>query len=71
MRGEVLGLVGGSGTGKSVLMRTILGLNRPRAGSIELLGADVARMDADGPRRHPDALRRAVPGRGAVFLADA
>jgi len=47
MRGEVLGLVGGSGSGKSVLMLTILGLNRPRAGSIELLGADVARMDAD------------------------
>lgn len=47
MRGEVLGLVGGSGSGKSVLMRTILGLNRPRAGSIELLGADVARMGAD------------------------
>ena len=47
MRGEVLGLVGGSGTGKSVLMRTILGLNRPRAGSIELLGADISRMDAD------------------------
>jgi phospholipid/cholesterol/gamma-HCH transport system ATP-binding protein len=47
MRGEVLGLVGGSGTGKSVLMRTILGLNRPREGSIELLGADVSRMDAE------------------------
>lgn len=37
-RGEILGVVGGSGTGKSVLMRTILGLNRPRAGSIEVLG---------------------------------
>ena len=30
-RGEVLGVVGGSGTGKSVLLRTIVGLNRPRA----------------------------------------
>ncbi len=47
MRGEVLGLVGGSGSGKSVLMRTILGLNRPRAGKIELLGVDISRMDAD------------------------
>jgi phospholipid/cholesterol/gamma-HCH transport system ATP-binding protein len=46
MRGEVLGLVGGSGTGKSVLMNTVLGLNRPRAGTIELLGVDVARLDA-------------------------
>lgn len=46
-RGEVLGIVGGSGTGKSVLMRTILGLNRPVAGSIELLGSDVSRMGPD------------------------
>lgn len=47
MRGEVLALVGGSGTGKTVMMRTILGLNRPHAGRIELLGADISRMDAD------------------------
>ena len=39
-RGEILGVVGGSGTGKSVLMRSILGLQRPAAGSIEVLGAD-------------------------------
>ena len=37
-RGEVLGIVGGSGTGKSVLLRTILGLNRPVEGRIELFG---------------------------------
>jgi phospholipid/cholesterol/gamma-HCH transport system ATP-binding protein len=37
-RGEVLGIVGGSGTGKSVLLRTILGLNKPRLGRIELFG---------------------------------
>ena len=30
-RGEILGVVGGSGTGKSVLLRTIVGLNRPAA----------------------------------------
>ncbi|WP_415404471.1 ABC transporter ATP-binding protein [Tateyamaria sp. SN3-11] len=40
-RGEVLGIVGGSGTGKSVLLRTIVGLNRPAAGSIHVFGADV------------------------------
>lgn len=40
-RGEVLGVVGGSGTGKSVLLRTIIGLNRARAGSVELLGTDM------------------------------
>jgi phospholipid/cholesterol/gamma-HCH transport system ATP-binding protein len=38
-RGEVLGLVGGSGSGKSVLLRTIIGLNKPREGSIEVFGA--------------------------------
>lgn len=40
-RGEVLGVVGGSGTGKSVLLRTIIGLNRARAGTVELLGTDM------------------------------
>jgi len=37
-RGEVLGVVGGSGTGKSVLLNTIIGLNQPAAGTIEVLG---------------------------------
>ena len=39
-RGEILGVVGGSGTGKSVLMRTIIGLNRPAAGVVEIFGED-------------------------------
>ncbi len=38
--GEIIGVVGGSGTGKSVLMRAILGLRRPQAGHIEVLGVD-------------------------------
>lgn len=37
-RGEILGVVGGSGTGKSVLMRTIIGLNARRAGTVEVFG---------------------------------
>ncbi|MSP67233.1 MAG: ABC transporter ATP-binding protein [Alphaproteobacteria bacterium] len=41
--GEILGLVGGSGTGKSVLMRTIIGLNRPAAGRITVFGRDMLR----------------------------
>jgi phospholipid/cholesterol/gamma-HCH transport system ATP-binding protein len=41
MRGEVLGFVGGSGTGKSVLTRTILGLVSKKAGRIEVLGSDL------------------------------
>ena len=37
-RGEIIGVVGGSGTGKSVLMRSIIGLLRPTAGSVEVFG---------------------------------
>jgi phospholipid/cholesterol/gamma-HCH transport system ATP-binding protein len=40
-RGELVALIGGSGTGKSVLLREILGLHRPSAGHIRLLGTDV------------------------------
>ena len=40
-RGEVLGVVGGSGTGKSVLLRTIVGLNHQLQGSIEVFGQNV------------------------------
>lgn len=49
-RGEVLGVVGGSGSGKSVLMRSILGLRRPQAGRIEMLGHDVLRESDDSHR---------------------
>jgi phospholipid/cholesterol/gamma-HCH transport system ATP-binding protein len=42
--GEVLGVVGGSGSGKSVLLRTIIGLNKPAAGTVEIFGQDVLRM---------------------------
>ncbi|MFM5917357.1 MAG: ABC transporter ATP-binding protein [Novosphingobium sp.] len=41
-RGEILGVVGGSGTGKSVLLRSIIGLQLPEAGHIEVLGEQVA-----------------------------
>jgi phospholipid/cholesterol/gamma-HCH transport system ATP-binding protein len=40
-RGEILGVVGGSGTGKSVLLRSIAGLQRPAAGSVKMLGTDM------------------------------
>jgi phospholipid/cholesterol/gamma-HCH transport system ATP-binding protein len=39
-RGEICGVVGGSGTGKSVLMRAVLGLRKPQAGRIKVLGVD-------------------------------
>ncbi len=41
MPGEIIGIVGGSGTGKSVLMRSMLGLRKPQAGEIRILGHDV------------------------------
>jgi len=43
-RGEVIGIVGGSGSGKSVLLRTIVGLNRPIEGKVEVFGRDVLAM---------------------------
>jgi phospholipid/cholesterol/gamma-HCH transport system ATP-binding protein len=46
--GEVLGLVGGSGAGKSVLLNTLIGLKAPDGGSVKILGRDLARAnDAD------------------------
>ena len=41
---EVFGIVGGSGTGKSVLLRSILGLQRPQAGIIRIDGRDITKM---------------------------
>jgi len=46
-RGEILGVVGGSGTGKSVLMRSIIGLQVPRAGSIRVLGHSITDASDD------------------------
>jgi phospholipid/cholesterol/gamma-HCH transport system ATP-binding protein len=43
---EVFGIVGGSGTGKSVLLRSILGLQRPQAGIIRIDGRDITKMSA-------------------------
>ncbi len=45
--GEVLGIVGGSGSGKSVLLRTMLGLHRPTAGEVKIEGKDITRMSSD------------------------
>jgi len=44
-RGEVLGVVGGSGTGKSVLLRSIIGLNKIKAGTIEVFGRDTSKLN--------------------------
>lgn len=44
-KGEVLGIIGGSGTGKSVLLRAIVGLKRPSAGTVEIFGRDITRLE--------------------------
>lgn len=65
-RGEVIGIVGGSGTGKSVLLRTIIGLNPHTAGHIELLGQDMDSADDDA--RHDIQSRTGVLFQdGALF----
>ena len=46
-RGEILGVVGGSGTGKSVLMRSIIGLQIPDEGTIHVLGEDMVGRTED------------------------
>jgi phospholipid/cholesterol/gamma-HCH transport system ATP-binding protein len=54
-RGEILGVVGGSGTGKSVLMRSIIGLQRPDLGSVHVWGRQV---DPDASTADAYDLRR-------------
>jgi phospholipid/cholesterol/gamma-HCH transport system ATP-binding protein len=46
-RGEILGVVGGSGTGKSVLLRSVIGLQTPAAGEIEVLGENMVGRTED------------------------
>ena len=65
---EVFGIVGGSGTGKSVLLRTVLGLRRPQAGIVRLEGRDLTQL--------PESELRSVKARygvtfqhGALFTA--
>ncbi|MFN4162006.1 MAG: ABC transporter ATP-binding protein [Stenotrophomonas sp.] len=65
-RGEILGVVGGSGTGKSVLMRSILGLRVPDAGEIEVLGVD-ARSDNPDNRLHIERNTGVLFQDGALF----
>jgi phospholipid/cholesterol/gamma-HCH transport system ATP-binding protein len=59
-RGEVFGILGGSGSGKSVLLRTILGLRRPQAGSVRLEGVDMTQLRGA-------ALRKAKARYGVTF----
>lgn len=65
-RGEVLGVVGGSGTGKTVLLNSIIGLKEPEGGSVSILGYDRATMteaDEDDVERRTGILFQ----QGALF----
>jgi phospholipid/cholesterol/gamma-HCH transport system ATP-binding protein len=61
-RGEVLGVVGGSGTGKSVLLRCIAGLRPPQAGTVTIFGQDALNCSEAG--------RRAIDARMGVMFQD-
>ena len=65
-RGEILGVVGGSGTGKSVLMRSILGLQRPAEGGIRVLGVD-ALSGSPADRQHIERNTGVLFQDGALF----
>jgi phospholipid/cholesterol/gamma-HCH transport system ATP-binding protein len=59
-RGEVFGIVGGSGSGKSVLLRSILGLQRPKAGDVLLMGRKLNELSLD-------ELKQVKAGYGVTF----
>ena len=59
-RGEILGIVGGSGSGKTVLLRSILGLHRPSDGEIRLFGHKLASAN--------EALRRQIQSKTGVLF---
>ena len=65
-KGEVLGFVGGSGSGKSVLLRSILGLAKRQAGSIEIFGVDYDKVD-DRTRIELDQRMGVLFQHGALF----
>jgi phospholipid/cholesterol/gamma-HCH transport system ATP-binding protein len=50
-RGEVLGVIGGSGAGKSVMMRSILGLKIPDAGTVRMFGEETTYLSAEQRKR--------------------
>ncbi|WP_313076722.1 ATP-binding cassette domain-containing protein [Melaminivora sp.] len=64
-RGEILSLVGGSGTGKTVLLRHILGLTVPTRGSVTVLGRPAAQLGGDGASARVGMLFQ----HGALFSA--
>ncbi len=67
-RGEVFGILGGSGSGKSVLLRTILGLRRPQAGAVLVEGVDMTQLGGK-PLRQAKMRYGVTFQHGALFSA--
>jgi phospholipid/cholesterol/gamma-HCH transport system ATP-binding protein len=67
-RGEVFGIVGGSGSGKSVLLRSILGLQRPKAGDVLLMGRKLNELSLE-ELKHVKAGYGVTFQQGALFSA--
>lgn len=67
-RGEILGFVGASGTGKSVLLRTVLGLTPKRSGTVSIFGVDLDHLD-DRARMVVDMRLGVLFQHGALFSA--
>ena len=65
-RGEILGIVGGSGSGKSVLLGSIVGLLRPTAGRVKMLGQDMESLAA-GARSQLERRIGVLFQQGALF----
>lgn len=65
-QGEILGVVGGSGSGKSVLLRSIVGLQKPAAGSVSVFDQDILALD-DDDRSQLERRFGVLFQRGALF----
>jgi len=65
-RGEIFVIVGGSGCGKTTLLRHMIGLRKPSAGRITIAGEDLTELDEDGLRRLQQRLGVTFQG-GALF----
>ncbi|MGB8273778.1 MAG: ABC transporter ATP-binding protein [Alphaproteobacteria bacterium] len=63
-RGEIMGIVGGSGSGKSVLLQTIIGLRRPTKGRVRVLGHDIGTLG-------PEEMRQLERRWGVLFQSGA
>ncbi|PPI85422.1 ABC transporter ATP-binding protein [Marinobacter maroccanus] len=68
LRGEILGVVGGSGTGKTVLLRSIVGLNTPASGHIRVFGEDLIQLSARARSRIEQRFGVLFQG-GALFTS--